>query len=67
MFFCLFFPFFPLVLKETDGDVTHLQHSLIIDLIEDGAVDLIGLQRRPVEHRQAELGLDGLLDSNSCE
>lgn len=47
--------------------MTHLQHSLIVDLVEDGAVDLIGLQCRPVKHGEAELGLDGLLDSNGCE
>lgn len=65
--FCSNFLLFSLVFSETDGDSTHLQHSLIIDLVEDSAVDLIGLQRRPVEHGQAEFGLDGLLDSDSCE
>lgn len=46
--------------------VTYLQHSLVINVTEDRAIDLIGLQGSPVEHGQAELGLDGLLDSNSC-
>lgn len=45
---------------------THLQHTLIINLIENGAVDLVGLQSRPVKNRQAELGLDWLLDPDSC-
>lgn len=44
----------------------YLQHALIVNLVEDCAVDLIGLQSRPVKYRQAELGLDGLLDSDSC-
>lgn len=46
--------------------VTHLQHTFIVNLVEDRAIDLIGLQGRPVEHRQAEFGLDRLLDSDSC-
>ena len=46
--------------------LTHLQHTFIIYLIEDRAIDLIGLQGRPVKHRQAEFGLDRLLDSDSC-
>lgn len=48
------------------GNVSYLQHTLIINFIEDRAIDLIGLQGCPVKHRQAELGLDWLLDSNSC-
>lgn len=43
----------------------HLEDALVVDLVEDGAVDLVGLQGHPVEHRHAELGLDGLLDLHS--
>lgn len=46
--------------------LTHLQHTFIVNLIEDCAIDLIGLQGRPIKHRQAEFGLDRLLDSDSC-
>lgn len=46
---------------------THLQHSLIIDLVEDGAVDLVGFQCCPVEDGQTELRLYGLLDADGYE
>lgn len=42
----------------------YLQYPLIIDLIEDGAVDLVRFQGDPVEDGHAELCLDGLLDLN---
>ena len=44
----------------------YLQDTLVVDLVEDGAVDLIGLQRRPVEDWQSELGFDWLLNSDRC-
>lgn len=43
----------------------YLEDTLVVDLVEDGAVDLVGLQGHPVEHGHAELGLDGLLDLHS--
>lgn len=43
----------------------YLQDPLIIDLIEDSAVDLIGLQGNPVEHWHSELRLDWLLNFHS--
>lgn len=43
----------------------HLQYPLIINLIEDGPIDLVWLQGDPVKDGHTELGLDGLLDFNS--
>lgn len=43
----------------------YLEDALVVDLVEDGAVDLVGLQGHPVEDGHAELGLDGLLDLHS--
>ena len=40
----------------------YLQDPLVVDLVEDRAVDLVGFEGDPVEHWQTELGLDGLLD-----
>lgn len=48
-----------------EGDA-HLQDPLVVDLVEDGAVDLVGLQRHPVEDGHPELCLDWLLDFNGC-
>lgn len=45
--------------------LSHLQYFFVIDLVEHSAVDLIGLQRHPVKHRQTELSLDGFLDLHS--
>lgn len=42
----------------------YLQDLLVIKFTEDSAADLVGLQRRPIEDRQPELGLDRLLDAN---
>ena len=44
---------------------THTVEILIIQLGEDGALDLVGLHRHPVEYRQAVLGLDLLLYGHS--
>lgn len=54
-----------LVCSPVPGQGWHLEDALVVDLVEDGAVDLVGLQRHPVEHGHAELGLDGLLDLHS--
>lgn len=43
--------------------LTHLEHTLIIDLAEDGAIDLVGFQCSPVEDREAELGFYGFLNA----
>lgn len=43
----------------------HLQDPLVVDFVEDGAVDLVGLERHPVEDGHPELCLDWLLDFNS--
>lgn len=45
----------------------HLKHTLIIDLVEDGAIDLVGFQCSPVEDRKAELGFYGFLDAYGYE
>lgn len=45
---------------------THLQDGLVIHVIEDCAIDLAGFQCHPVQHWHSELGLDGLLDFDSC-
>lgn len=58
------------VLRDFKGVIVcliYLKYTFVINLIEDCAVDLIGLQGRPVKHRQAELGLDGLLNSDCCK
>ena len=44
------------------GVPPHLQHPLIIQLTEHRPADLIGFQRRPIEDRQPEFGLDGFLN-----
>lgn len=44
---------------------THLQDPLIVNLVEDGAVDLVWFERYPVEDGHPELCLDWLLDFNS--
>lgn len=53
---------------QTPPDVPwpHLQHLLVVQLGEDGAVDLARLQCHPVEDGHAELGLDRLLHLH-CE
>lgn len=45
---------------------THLKDSLVIDLIEHSAIDLIGFKCGPVEHRKTELGFYRLLDADGC-
>lgn len=47
-------------------EVSYLQDSLIVDLVENSAVDLVGFECGPVEHRQAKFGLDGLLYPDGC-
>lgn len=39
----------------------YLQDGLIINVIEDGPVDLTWLQGNPVQHWHPELGLDWFL------
>lgn len=45
---------------------SYLQYPLIINLVEDGAIDLVGLQCHPVKYRHAELGFDWLLNFHGC-
>lgn len=47
-----------------DYNFPYLQDALVVNLIEDGAVDLVGFKGNPVEHRHPELSLDGLLNLN---
>lgn len=49
---------------ETFEISAHLEYPLVIDLVEDGPVDLVGFQGHPVEDGHAELGFDGFLDLN---
>lgn len=44
----------------------NLQDGLIVNVIEDGSVDLAGLQGHPVQDWQPELCLDWLLYLHSC-
>lgn len=45
----------------------YLQDPLIVDFIEDSAVDLIWFQSHPIEHWHAELGFDWLFNFHGCQ
>ena len=44
---------------------SYLKYPLIIDLIEDGPIDLVWFKGHPVEDGHTELCLDGFLDLDS--
>lgn len=44
----------------------NLQDGLIVNVVEDGPVDLTRLQGNPVQHRHPKLCLDRLLYLHSC-
>lgn len=49
------------------GEDSYLEDPLVINLVEDCAVDLVRFQGHPVEDGHPELCLDGFLDLNSLK
>lgn len=52
--------------KQTCLPWPYLQDGLIVDIIEDGSVDLTWLQCNPIQHWHSELGLNWFLDLHRC-